>query len=739
MKTTLLQLKTALLLVLLTVSGEIFSQLSDWVNYTHGDMLAEMYNDGDYLWIATDGGLVKLNKTTEEKTFYTHANTHGGMPENHLRTLTKDNAGNMWVGTQYDGIGKFNDTEGVSYFSGTQGCYSIKIDSKNNIWFPGNHNLYKFDGNNLQSWTFNGSSLASSFFFLDLEFDRDSVLWLGGRFADDTGYPVHFARFTENEGLSAIHNIGIGITETENIEVDNDNNIWLAGNGGLVKYRKEEGYTVFNKENSSLPSNYVHDIKIDAAGIIWLVAGNYLVRFDGEQFVSYEIPYTDSYKFIYSMEIDLDGTVWLGSRLSGLIKFKDGIFKQIDVSNSPLLTNEVAFDLEVDSEGNVWLGTRHNLVRIDPDDNWSSYYEDINYNYFQGSRVTSANVSPTGDLWIAFGRGDTCILKVSDNGNRVFTGDNTNNSKFFFDKKGNTWIASQSGLYKHDGAVLQHFSPENTPLTTSYVNALAFDKDDNLWGTAGMALENNGCVFKYDGANWTIYTEEADGLPSSTPHGLKFDSKGNLWLHFRYDGGVIGWEYGHGLTKFDGISWTSYNVDNSGIPSNTILDIEIDKDDNIWLATTHGLTKFDGTNWEVYNTSNSGLASDWTSGIALDYHRDKIWITHLMYGGLSVANLNSGGVGIEAIKENLPQKRFDIYPNPAKTTVNIRLNRDIDVQSLEISDVSGQLLCRRNLSGNTQTVLQLPLSVLNIDRSGLYLVKLTGKTGSYTQRLLVAD
>jgi ligand-binding sensor domain-containing protein len=468
-----------------------------------------------------------------------------------------------------------------------------------------------------------------------------------------------------------------------------------------------------------------------------------LVQYNGENFISYEIPHIDNYyDFIYSLEADADGTVWLGSRVGGLIKFKDGVFKQINVSNSPLLANDIAFDLEVDSDGNVWLGTRHNLVRIDPDDNWSSYYEDINYDYFQGSRVTSANVSPAGDLWVAFGRGDTCILKVSDNGNRVFTGDNTNNSKFFFDRKGNTWISSQSGLYRHDGSTLQHFSPENSPLTSYCVNALAFDGDDNLWGTAGMAGENNGCVFKYDGVNWTIYTEEADGLPSSTPHGLKFDSKGTLWLHFRYDGGVIGKEYGYGLTKFDGTNWTSYNMDNSDIPSNTILDIEIDREDNLWLATCGkggGLTKFDGVDWEVYNTSNSGLASDWTSGIALDYHRDKIWITHLNDGGLSVAGLNSGGVDIEAVRMDAQAEWFDIYPNPAKTGVNIRLNGDIDVQSLEIFDVSGQLLCRRKLTGNTQPLIQLSLPVLNIDRGGFYFIKLTGKSGSCTKRLLVTD
>jgi ligand-binding sensor domain-containing protein len=147
-------IKMALLFLLfLTLPSNIFSQLTDWVNYTRGDVLAKMYNDGDYLWVATDGGLVKLNKTTEEKVFYTRANTNGGLPENILRSLTKDKNGNLWVSTQYHGIGKFDGVSGISYFPEKQSCYSITVDDENNIWFSGGCYINKFDGTNLQSWT----------------------------------------------------------------------------------------------------------------------------------------------------------------------------------------------------------------------------------------------------------------------------------------------------------------------------------------------------------------------------------------------------------------------------------------------------------------------------------------------------------------------------------------------------------------------------------------------------------
>ncbi|MDR2057407.1 MAG: hypothetical protein LBP83_03835 [Dysgonamonadaceae bacterium] len=216
MKRKLTQLKTALLLVFLTVSGEMFSQLSDWGNYTCGNILAKMYNDGDYLWIATGGGLVKLNKATEEKTFHTRANTHGGLPENQLRTLTKDNEGNIWVGTEYNGISKFNEIGGISYFPEVQQCYAIKSDNENNIWFSGGSYLNKFDGTSLQKWTTYGSSLITSWYIYDLAFDKDSVLWMGGSMSDESWSGVYLAKFTE-DGIQAVQNSSSGIIH--NIEL----------------------------------------------------------------------------------------------------------------------------------------------------------------------------------------------------------------------------------------------------------------------------------------------------------------------------------------------------------------------------------------------------------------------------------------------------------------------------------------------------------------------------------------
>ena len=42
----------------------VFSQLKDWGNYTNNDLIRCMLSDGDYLWIGTNGGIVKLEIST---------------------------------------------------------------------------------------------------------------------------------------------------------------------------------------------------------------------------------------------------------------------------------------------------------------------------------------------------------------------------------------------------------------------------------------------------------------------------------------------------------------------------------------------------------------------------------------------------------------------------------------------------------------------------------------------------
>jgi len=139
------------------------------------------------------------------------------------------------------------------------------------------------------------------------------------------------------------------------------------------------------------------------------------------------------------------------------------------------------------------------------------------------------------------------------------------------------------------------------------------DEGNYLWvGTRGGGLVK---LNKSTG-DFIIYGRWNSGLPSDTVLTMAIDKQGNKW---------IGTQNG-GIAKFDGTNWTVYNTSNSGLPDNWINVIAIDDSGNKWIGTQgKGLVKFDGTRWTVYNEANSGLPDNYVWSLAIDDSGNK-WI-----------------------------------------------------------------------------------------------------------------
>jgi ligand-binding sensor domain-containing protein len=105
----------------------------------------------------------------------------------------------------------------------------------------------------------------------------------------------------------------------------------------------------------------------------------------------------------------------------------------------------------------------------------------------------------------------------------------------------------------------------------------------------------------------------------------------------------MGAEFGFGLTRFNGNTWTTFNRSNSPLPSDCFWDVQVDADNRLWIATAGdvGLVCYDGAAWTTYDTANSGIALNEVTKITLDPRRDLIWLTHYPGLGLSVARKNS--------------------------------------------------------------------------------------------------
>jgi len=202
-----------------------FAQYTDWVNYTNGQLVCVLADNGNELWIgACEGGLVKLDKATEQMTFYNHANS--GLPHNAVWALVVD-GNNTWIGTE-NGLAKFDGSNWTTYDTNNSGLpgniiTALAIDN-GNIWIGTNGDgLAMFDGSN---WT----TYDTSHFYL-LNYTISCLLVDG----DEIWF-----------GTSTYSGEGVGLGMFDGAD-----------------------WAVYNARNSGLPDDWVFAVAVDGSGNTW--------------------------------------------------------------------------------------------------------------------------------------------------------------------------------------------------------------------------------------------------------------------------------------------------------------------------------------------------------------------------------------------------------------------------------------------------------------------------------------
>ncbi len=187
-----------LISICFSLNSTVLSQNPEWINYTNGQDINSIAIEDDYLWAGTTGGLVKLNKTTGESTFYNKANS--GLPGNNISSIAIDGNNNKWIGTS-NGLAKFDGTNWTIYNKSNSGLPTneiicLAIDDSGNKWIGTYYGgLIKYDNT---EWTiYNRSNSGLPFDVINcITIDNSGNKWIGtagsGGFAifDDTN-PWH--------------------------------------------------------------------------------------------------------------------------------------------------------------------------------------------------------------------------------------------------------------------------------------------------------------------------------------------------------------------------------------------------------------------------------------------------------------------------------------------------------------------------------------------------------------------
>lgn len=155
------------------------------------------------------------------------------------------------------------------------------------------------------------------------------------------------------------------------------------------------------------------------------------------------------------------------------------------------------------------------------------------------------------------------------------------------------WAATFEGVAKLIGQRWETvYRAEADKLVSSHVYSFLEDETGTRW----FGLIDNGITRLASDGNWDSFYTNEPGLKQV--RGIETDQRGGVW--FATDGG--------GVVYFRDDVWTIYNVANSTLPSDNVLDIARDKYDRIWVATQHGLayTPDYGDTWVTHSTADIG-------------------------------------------------------------------------------------------------------------------------------------
>lgn len=604
---------------------------------TSNDLLKD---SSGFVWIATADGLNRFDGK-EFKHFKHNESDSLTISGNFITRLLQDKARKIWVGTNGNGLNVYDQHMDTFHrirlkhsTNNNEIISGIAQDKDEVIWvastISGLHRIELNDDNSYsQDNYFSNQNLSG------LMVDENNNLWVGS-------FTGEVYRMNVNKSESLTTNLSISVNGNVQAFYKTENELLIGSDTGLYAYNINEETTRLIELDNQTDFETKHVVTFLKAtdSTVWIGTGNglYLYNWTNKTVVK-KIVYTDddsiglSNNTVQSLLRISQEQILVGTANSlNLIDFKDPYFKNIskDKKGRHLLNDNVIFSILKDGD-DLWIGTSDgglNLIRND-----KTYF--LNSSKTDGSPIFASVVR--------------AIVKDEEN-NRL-------------------WLATTRGLGLID---LLTFDPENPKLRAFYHNPedsnsinmdfikdIALDKNNNLWGaTFGhgifrIELHNNKTTvirYKYDKNN-------PNSLRNDVTQCIRVDNKNTIW---------VGTQGGLTRLKFDDDNYanpefTNYflSPDNqNSLSHNSVYDILIDKDENIWIGTRNGLNLFLGENKFESWTEQNQFPNAIVYSIQNDLSKN-LWLG--TNDGLVKFNPKDKDFTHYSVDDNIQSKEFDIH------------------------------------------------------------------------------
>ncbi|MBN1290851.1 MAG: T9SS type A sorting domain-containing protein [Candidatus Latescibacteria bacterium] len=689
-----------------------------WTQYQSSQNTHDIAFEGQYVWCATNGGVIRWNKEDNTHTILT---TNEGLANNSVLSVYVGRDGVKWFGTK-SGVTKY-DGKTFTTFTTKDGLIfdwvtAIYKDSMGILWFGTQEGVSKFDGTLWTSITTENGLISN--YILAIEADKKNMTWVisteGISVFDGNTWKI----FSKRDVFNGAH--------ISDFTVGPDGNIWVATNhvNGLWCY---DGVTWKNYDIDVS----IESLDFDSNGVLWMGAEGKICCFDGTLLSCFSESLQYEYSDYFIVAVDSNDTKWIGSISSdgkrlGLSSF-DGKFWTHHAINS--IINSSVHAVTVDHDNIKWFGTENGISSFDGV-HWTSYSAEDEFvaNGYHPFIVYGACVDLNNIKWFTTRYG---IKNFDGESWETYTkNDSLSFNKFHtvvIDHDNVKWFASTDGVCSFDGTEWKRYTVDDG-LIDNVVNTIAVDNNNGLWFGTDYG------VSYFDRINWMTFTEET-GMPSVKVTSIAVDKNNVKWFG------------GETVLSFDGITWEEHRFYSE--PLNPLCGgalITVDKNNIVWVVMAGtctdgssipgGLASYDGTTWTTYE-NDLGISRFRASGIAVDDDNTKWFAT----ANGAISYKDKPGNAVEE-KEKLPETLTITgnYPNPFNPSTTIEFTvPESGFADLIIYNVLGQRvrnLLSKTIPAGTHTIIfngkddnGIPVS------SGLYISQLrTGKMTSIHKMVL---
>ncbi|HEX6494800.1 MAG TPA: two-component regulator propeller domain-containing protein [Acidobacteriaceae bacterium] len=281
---------------------------------------------------------------------------------------------------------------------------------------------------------------------------------------------------------------------------------------------RQYGQQLWQTDNG-LPQNTVHSIRQTQDGYLWLATDGGLVRFDGIDFTLFDRRSTPQLRsnLIGALTETADGTLWAATA-DGLVRRSRGSLQVLGAADG-LPAGPISGVIPAANAG-LWVLTPEGVAFGGGDHFTLIHGLDVPLTGRDGTPIAAG--APDGSLWLA-----TALNVVQLRGGRVITTLPRSADLLAVAFDGSLWLAREGTLFHYQGGTLSPVPlhpPGSSSKAGNAIRALYAGSGGRLYIAASGALG----ILSPGGA--LVWKTTADGLPASRILRLFEDRQGALWI-----------------------------------------------------------------------------------------------------------------------------------------------------------------------------------------------------------------